>query len=76
MYGDNEPHPSRTRKIVQIEAVPEHIEPQHLGLGYTGRATSVSRAALYALCDDNTLWVLVWANRECHWDRLPDIPQS
>jgi hypothetical protein len=68
--------PSWTRKIIQIEAAPEHIQPRHLGLGYAGRDTSLNRASLYALCNDGTLWVMVWVDQQAHWERLKDIPQD
>jgi len=31
--------------------------------------------SLYALCDDNTLWVLNFGDSHI-WERLPDIPQN
>ena len=68
--------PERTRRIVQIETAPEHIQPRHLGLGYEGRESSSNRATLYALCNDGTVWVMVWAESRSRWERLRDIPQN
>jgi hypothetical protein len=68
--------PERTRRIIQIEAAPEHIQPRHLGLGYAGRDISLNRASLYALCNDGTLWCMIWHDQTIRWERLRDIPQD
>jgi hypothetical protein len=54
-----------TRQIVQIAFEVE---------GDDGSTSSI----LHALCDDGTIWYLVWKERELAWVRyqLPPIPED
>jgi len=48
------------RKIIQIVATPE--TKQEIG-------------ALFALCDDGSVWIRVFIN-QAKWKRIEDIPQD
>jgi hypothetical protein len=57
-----------TRKIVQLAVT--HQPYNQIGIEDQDR--------LYALCNDGSVWRLMWATRGHPetWDRLPDIPQD
>ena len=55
---EDEPAPAG-RKIVQIAALPE---------------TSSQFDTVLALCDDGSLWWLVWVPEQA-WHRFPEIPE-
>lgn len=55
------------RKIIQICAIPN-------GSTYPNKDTLMyNRQALYALCNDGTIWLR--KEDESTWTKLPDIPQ-